>query len=40
MLREWITRLQRIWREGPVLFHARNPLPVGGIVVRGTTVRM
>ena len=32
MLRENLTTLQLIWREGPALFHARNPFPVGGVV--------
>lgn len=27
-----LTTLQLIWRESPVVFHARNPFPVGGVV--------
>jgi len=32
MLREGLTTLQLVWREGPEVFHSRNPFPVGGIV--------
>lgn len=32
MLGAGLTTLQLVWREGPVLFHARNPFPVGGVV--------
>jgi PhzF family phenazine biosynthesis protein len=32
MLREQLTTLQLIWRETRDRFHARNPLPVGGVV--------
>jgi PhzF family phenazine biosynthesis protein len=32
MLREGLTTLQLVWREGPDVFHARNPFPVGGVV--------
>jgi PhzF family phenazine biosynthesis protein len=32
MLREGLTTLQLVWRESAVLFHARNPFPVGGVV--------
>ncbi len=32
MLREGLTTLQLIWREGPNVFHSRNPFPVGGVV--------
>jgi PhzF family phenazine biosynthesis protein len=32
MLREDLTTLQLIWREGLAQFHARNPFPVGGVV--------
>jgi PhzF family phenazine biosynthesis protein len=32
MLREDLTTLQLIWREGLAHFHARNPFPVGGVV--------
>ena len=27
-----ITTLQIVWRERPLVFHARNPFPVGGVV--------
>jgi PhzF family phenazine biosynthesis protein len=32
MLREGLTTLQLVWREGPDAFHVRNPFPVGGVV--------
>lgn len=32
MLREGLTTLQLIWREGPTVFRSRNPFPVGGVV--------
>lgn len=32
MLRDGLTTLQLVWREGPDVFHARNPFPVGGVV--------
>lgn len=32
MLREDLTTLQLVWREGVDVFHARNPFPVGGVV--------
>jgi len=32
MLQDGLTTLQLIWREGPDLFHSRNPFPVGGVV--------
>lgn len=32
MLRDGLTTIQLVWRESPVLFHARNPFPVGGVV--------
>ncbi len=32
MLREGVTTLQLIWRESEVVFHSRNPFPVGGVV--------
>jgi PhzF family phenazine biosynthesis protein len=32
MLREGLTTLQLVWREGPNTFHARNPFPVGGVI--------
>jgi PhzF family phenazine biosynthesis protein len=32
MLREDITTLQLVWRESELVFHSRNPFPVGGIV--------
>ncbi len=32
MLRENLTTLQLVWREGHDLFHSRNPFPVGGVV--------
>lgn len=27
-----LTTLQLVWRESPLVFHARNPFPVGGVV--------
>ncbi|MFJ9343845.1 PhzF family phenazine biosynthesis protein [Streptomyces sp. NPDC101733] len=27
-----LTTVQLVWREGPTLFHARDPFPVGGVV--------
>ncbi len=32
LLREGLTTLQLVWRESAVVFHARNPFPVGGVV--------
>ena len=32
MLADGLTTLQLVWREDPVVFHARNPFPVGGVV--------
>jgi len=32
MLRDGLTTLQLVWRQGPALFHARNPFPIGGVV--------
>jgi PhzF family phenazine biosynthesis protein len=32
MLREDLTTLQLVWHESDVLFHSRNPFPVGGVV--------
>lgn len=32
MLREGLTTLQLVWREGPAVFRSRNPFPVGGVV--------
>ncbi|MEM9906995.1 MAG: PhzF family phenazine biosynthesis protein, partial [Cyanobacteria bacterium P01_D01_bin.44] len=32
MLRNDLTTLQLIWRESDMVFHARNPFPVGGVV--------
>jgi PhzF family phenazine biosynthesis protein len=32
MLQRGWTTVQLIWRESPVLFHARDPFPVGGVV--------
>ncbi len=32
MLREGVTTLQLIWRESEVVFHSRNPFPVGGVI--------
>jgi PhzF family phenazine biosynthesis protein len=32
MLREGLTTLQLIWREGAATFRSRNPFPVGGVV--------
>jgi PhzF family phenazine biosynthesis protein len=32
MLRDGLTTVQLVWREAPLLFHARDPFPVGGVV--------
>lgn len=32
MLEHNLTTIQLIWRESELLFHARNPFPVGGVV--------
>jgi PhzF family phenazine biosynthesis protein len=32
MLADGLTTLQLVWREGPHVFHARDPFPVGGVV--------
>jgi PhzF family phenazine biosynthesis protein len=32
MIREGLTTLQLIWREGPEVFCSRNPFPVGGVI--------
>jgi PhzF family phenazine biosynthesis protein len=32
MLRDNLTTLQLVWRDGDTLFHARNPFPIGGVV--------
>jgi PhzF family phenazine biosynthesis protein len=32
MRREQVTTLQLVWRESEIVFHSRNPFPVGGIV--------
>jgi PhzF family phenazine biosynthesis protein len=32
MTRRVWTTVQLVWREGPALFHARDPFPVGGVV--------
>lgn len=32
MLANDLTTVALLWREGPVLFHARNPFPPGGVV--------
>ncbi|MFD4796803.1 PhzF family phenazine biosynthesis protein [Streptomyces anulatus] len=32
MHRLGLTTLQLVWREGPEVFHVRNPFPVGGVV--------
>ena len=32
MLAADLTTLQLVWREGPTMFHARDPFPVGGVV--------
>jgi PhzF family phenazine biosynthesis protein len=32
MLRENLTTLQLVWRERELVFHSRNPFPVGGVV--------
>ena len=32
MLRDGLTTLQLVWRESAVVFHSRNPFPVGGVV--------
>lgn len=32
MLRDGLTTLQLVWRESDLVFHSRNPFPVGGVV--------
>ena len=32
MLDDGLTTLQLVWRESPLVFHSRNPFPVGGVV--------
>lgn len=32
MLADGLTTLQLVWRESDVIFHSRNPFPVGGVV--------
>ena len=32
MLEHDLTTLQLVWREAPLVFHARDPFPVGGVV--------
>lgn len=32
MLKDGLTTIQLVWRESELLFHARNPFPVGGVV--------
>ncbi|QNE77756.1 PhzF family phenazine biosynthesis isomerase [Streptomyces finlayi] len=32
MLRLDLTTIQLVWREGPAVFHVRDPFPVGGVV--------
>ncbi|HLU07914.1 MAG TPA: PhzF family phenazine biosynthesis protein [Woeseiaceae bacterium] len=32
MLRDGLTTLQLVWRESELVFHSRNPFPVGGVV--------
>ena len=32
MSAEGLATLQLVWREGPELFHARDPFPIGGVV--------
>lgn len=32
MLRDNLTTLQLVWRESELVFHSRNPFPVGGVV--------
>ena len=32
MLADGLTTIQLVWREAPLVFHARNPFPVGGVV--------
>lgn len=32
MLDHDLTTVQLLWREGPRLFHSRNPFPIGGVV--------
>ena len=32
MLDHDLTTVDLVWREGPLVFHARNPFPVGGVV--------
>lgn len=27
-----LTTIQLVWREGPTVFHSRNPFPVGGVI--------
>jgi PhzF family phenazine biosynthesis protein len=32
MRSDGLTTIQLVWREGPAVFHSRNPFPVGGVV--------
>lgn len=32
MRSDGLTTIQLVWREGPTVFHSRNPFPVGGVV--------
>ncbi|HSJ65062.1 MAG TPA: PhzF family phenazine biosynthesis isomerase [Gemmatimonadaceae bacterium] len=32
MLADGLTTIQLVWREGPGVYHARDPFPVGGVV--------
>lgn len=32
MREDGLTTIQLVWREGPTVFHSRNPFPVGGVV--------
>ena len=32
MRTDGLTTIQLVWREGPTVFHSRNPFPVGGVV--------
>lgn len=29
---EGLTTLQLVWQESPMVFHSRNPFPMGGVV--------
>ncbi|MBJ6623197.1 PhzF family phenazine biosynthesis protein [Streptomyces sp. DHE17-7] len=32
-----LTTVQLVWREGPAVFHVRDPFPVGGVVEDAAT---